>query len=126
MIAAETLARPTTATAMLRGFRGRCPRCGQGKLFRGVLKLVDNCSECGARLGDIRADDLPAYLTVLVVGHIVVPALLLVDSDEYSTTAELAVAIPAALAMIALLLPRFKGAAAGLLWSMAQNKAAAG
>lgn len=121
MIAAETFARPTTSTAMLRGFLGKCPRCGKGRLFRGVLKLVDRCGVCGAVLGDIRADDLPAYLTVLVVGHIVVPALLLVDSEEFSTAAELAIAVPAALALIALLLPRFKGAAAGLLWSLAQR-----
>jgi len=118
------LARPTTMTAVLRGFRERCPRCGKGAIFRSLLKLSENCSECGEYLGDIRADDLPAYITVLVVGHIVVPGLLWAERYDFSTGSELAVAVPLSLAMIAVLLPRFKGAAAGLLWSFAQAKKA--
>jgi uncharacterized protein (DUF983 family) len=126
MIAADLLVRPTTMTAMMRGFRERCPRCGKGPIFRALLKLTDHCSECGEKLGDdIRSDDLPAYLTVLVVGHIVVPAILLFRNYDFSTWTELAVAVPVSLVMIAALLPRFKGAAAGLLWSLAQQKKAA-
>ena len=124
MTAEDLLARPTLMTAMFRGFRERCPRCGKGHIFRALLKITDHCSECGEKLGDIRADDLPAYLTVLVVGHIVVPALLLFENYNFSTVAELAVAIPVSLAMIAYLLPRFKGASAGLLWVLAQQKKA--
>ena len=124
MPAPEFIAQPTIATAMLRGFRQRCPHCGKGRIFKSLLKLVDNCSECGEKLGDIRADDLPAYLTVLVVGHIVVPPLLLFGNTDVSTWVQLGISVPAALLLIAFLLPRFKGAAAGLLWAQAQTKKA--
>jgi len=124
MPASEFIVPPTTMTAMMRGFRERCPRCGKGRIFKSLLKLTENCSECGEKLGDIRADDLPAYLTVLVVGHIVVPPLLLFGNSDISTSVQLGVAVPAALLMIAYLLPRFKGAAAGLIWMQAQNKKA--
>ena len=63
-------------TAMKRGFRCRCPRCGEGKLFRAFLKTANNCSVCGLDFTPHRADDLPAYLVIVVVGHIVVPAAL--------------------------------------------------
>jgi|HubBroStandDraft_1064217.scaffolds.fasta_scaffold00314_33 uncharacterized protein (DUF983 family) len=114
--------RPSIKIAMLRGFRLRCPRCGRGPIFRAPLKVTEQCRHCGETLGYIRADDLPAYLTILVVGHIVVPPLLWVDQYDFSSWAELAVAVPVALILIAVLLPRFKGAAVGLLWSLAQEK----
>ena len=68
-------------TAMKRGFRGRCPRCGEGKLFRAFLKVDDHCSECGLDFTPHRADDLPAYLVIVIVGHIVVPTGAL-DRDQ--------------------------------------------
>ena len=58
-------------SAMKRGFRGRCPRCGEGKLFRAFLKTANNCSVCGLDFTPHRADDLPAYLVIVIVGHIV-------------------------------------------------------
>lgn len=124
-LAAAPTAAPTAAQAMWRGFRLHCPRCGQGGLFRAYLKLVDRCPVCAEPLGQIRADDLPAYLTVLVVGHIVVPILLWADQFDFPVVSELAVAVPVSILMIWLLLPRFKGAAAGLLWSLARQKQAA-
>ncbi|MGY4417117.1 ribosomal protein S27AE [Bradyrhizobium sp. LB7.1] len=68
-------------TAMKRGFRGRCPRCGEGKLFRAFLKTADNCSRCGLDFTPHRADDLPAYLVIVIVGHIV-GADYFVDRDQ--------------------------------------------
>jgi hypothetical protein len=58
---------------MKRGFRGRCPRCGEGKLFRAFLKVDNHCSVCGLDFTPHRADDLPAYLVIVIVGHLVVP-----------------------------------------------------
>ena len=63
--------------AIKRGFRGRCPRCGEGKLFRAFLKVDDHCSVCELDFTPHRADDLPAYLVIVIVGHIVVPLALL-------------------------------------------------
>jgi uncharacterized protein (DUF983 family) len=125
MAEAEISSRPSLTTTMLRGFGERCPCCGKGRVFRAFLKVTDQCGHCGERLGDFRADDLPAYLTVLVVGHIVVPGLLWTERYDFSTAAELAVAVPLSLILIAFLLPRFKGAAVGLLWTLNQKKKSA-
>jgi len=68
-------------TALKRGLRGRCPRCGQGKLFRAFLKVDDHCKVCGLDFTPHRADDLPAYLVIIIVGHIVVPTALVIETD---------------------------------------------
>src|ERR1700748_988643 len=68
-------------SAMKRGFRGRCPRCGEGKLFRAFLKVDNNCSVCGLDYTPHRADDLPAYLVIVIVGHIVVPLALSIETN---------------------------------------------
>ena len=60
---------------MKRGLLGRCPHCGEGKLFPVFIKTVDACEVCGEELHHHRADDLPAYLVVVIVGHIVLGAL---------------------------------------------------
>ena len=108
----------SAAGSMRRGFLMRCPNCGDGLLFRRYLKPVDNCSVCGTALGHIRADDFPPYLTIFLVGHLVVPLLLLGGRAEISTAWQIAIAVPATLALILLLLPRIKGAIIGLMWSL--------
>ena len=56
--------------AMKRGFAGRCPHCGEGKLFSSFVKPVNACSVCGEDLHHQRADDFPAYLNIFIVGHV--------------------------------------------------------
>jgi uncharacterized protein (DUF983 family) len=68
-------------TAMKRGFRCRCPRCGEGKLFRAFLKVDNNCSVCNLDFTPHRADDLPAYLVIVIVGHLLVPVILWIETD---------------------------------------------
>ncbi len=70
---------PPVGVALARGAMFRCPACGQGKLFNGYLRLVDECSACHAPLGRIRADDAPPYFTILVVGHVLLPGVFLVE-----------------------------------------------
>jgi uncharacterized protein (DUF983 family) len=76
-----TTARPSRSVlqAMGRGWRGRCPNCGEGRLFRAYLKVVDRCAVCGTELFHQRADDAPPYFVTLITGHIVVPAALAVE-----------------------------------------------
>lgn len=50
-------------------------------MFRSFLKVADHCSVCGEELYHHRADDFPAYLVILIVGHIVVPLLLWVQIE---------------------------------------------
>jgi uncharacterized protein (DUF983 family) len=66
--------------AMLRGFLGKCPHCGRGNLFRAYLKVADSCAECGEALHHQRADDAPAYFVILIVGHLIVPLALAVET----------------------------------------------
>ena len=65
--------------ALWRGFRCRCPKCGEGKLFRKFLKVADQCNACGEPYHYHRADDLPAYLMVLLLGHILVPLAITIE-----------------------------------------------
>ena len=105
--------------AMKRGFRGRCPRCGQGKLFRAFLKVDNNCSVCGLDFTPHRADDLPAYLVIVVVGHIVVPMALFIETNYSPPVAlQLAIYLPFTfIASLALLQP-VKGAVVGVQWAL--------
>ena len=68
------MARRDVLSSVFRGACARCPNCGRGRLFRAYLKPVETCAECHESLKHIRADDGPAWLTILVVGHIVVRA----------------------------------------------------
>jgi uncharacterized protein (DUF983 family) len=68
--------------AARRAILGRCPCCGEGKLFRAYLKQVDNCASCGEAFGHIRADDAAPWLTLIIVGHIFVPLMLIFVSSS--------------------------------------------
>jgi uncharacterized protein (DUF983 family) len=106
-------------TAIKRGFRGRCPRCGEGKLFRAFLKVADHCSVCGLDFTPHRADDLPAYLVIVIVGHIVVPTALLIETNYSPPVAlQLAIYLPVTLVASLLLLQPVKGAVVGIQWAL--------
>ena len=106
-------------TAMKRGFRCRCPRCGEGKLFSAFLKVGRNCSACGLDYTPHRADDLPAYLVIIIVGHIVVPVVLWIETN-YSPAIWLQMSIYLPLTFISslLLLQPVKGAVVGFQWAL--------
>ncbi len=69
-----------SGTALRRGFLGRCPNCGKGRLFRAFLKIADQCPVCGEDFHHHRADDAPAYFNIVIVGHIVVPLVFTVET----------------------------------------------
>ncbi|WP_284391170.1 DUF983 domain-containing protein [Algimonas ampicilliniresistens] len=56
-----------------RGLAMKCPSCGDAKLFRAFLKPVEHCPSCGVNWGDVRADDGPAWASMLVAGHLTAP-----------------------------------------------------
>jgi uncharacterized protein (DUF983 family) len=106
-------------TAVKRGFRGRCPRCGEGRLFRAFLKVDNDCSVCGLDYTPHRADDLPAYLVIVIVGHIVVPTALFIETD-YSPPVwlQLSIYLPLTLVLSLALLQPVKGAVVGMQWAL--------
>jgi uncharacterized protein (DUF983 family) len=104
--------------AMLRGFLRRCPACGKGAMFRGYLKVRDACPACGEELRHHRADDGPAYLTILIVGHLMAPLIMwafvvwrpdpIVLSTVFAT---------GCVALSLFLLPRLKGVIVAIQWA---------
>ncbi|WP_265518472.1 DUF983 domain-containing protein [Nitratireductor luteus] len=104
--------------AMKRGFAGRCPHCGRGRLFRAYLKTVENCEACDEVISHHRADDLPAYLVIVVVGHIVVGAFMGVEAmTVWPSWLHLAIWVPVTLLMSLWLIGPMKGAVVGLQWA---------
>lgn len=103
--------------AMKRGFLGKCPHCGKGRMFRAFLKVADHCPACGEELHHHRADDFPAYLVIVIVGHILVPIVLAVES-EFAPPYWLHFALwfPAVMIMTLGLLQPVKGVIVGGQW----------
>jgi uncharacterized protein (DUF983 family) len=110
---------PTTAIAMRRGWSGRCPRCNKGSLFSSYLKMRSHCPVCAQALEPYRADDAPAYFTIVIVGHIVVPLVLAFEkwAVEPPLWLHALLWLPLSVALALLLLPRIKGAVIALLWT---------
>jgi uncharacterized protein (DUF983 family) len=105
--------------AIWRGFRCKCPSCGEGKLFYNYLKVVDQCPVCGEDMHYQRADDAPPYLTIMAVGHIIVPGLFIVEKlFKPAIWVHMATWLPLTLILSLVLLPMFKGAVIGLQWAL--------
>ena len=107
------------AQAMGRGFRGKCPHCGQGRLFGMFLKVAEFRDVCGEAYHHHRADDLPAYLVILIVGHVVIAGFM--GMEKYfalSMWEHLALWVPITLLMSIGLLQPTKGAVVGLQWAL--------
>lgn len=104
--------------AMRRGFVGRCPACGEGRLFASFLKTAPQCERCGTAFHHHRADDLPAYLVIFVVGHVVVAGFMGVErAMPLALWQHLAIwGSITVFGSLALLQP-FKGAVVGLQWA---------
>ena len=104
--------------AMLRGWRRRCPACGEGHMFEGYLKVRANCPSCGEDLSHHRADDGPAYLTILIVGHLMAPLIMVAFVEFRPSPLVLASAFSAGCVALSLyLLPRLKGVIVGIQWA---------
>jgi uncharacterized protein (DUF983 family) len=110
---------PGMGRALLRGITGRCPNCGQAKLFTGWLRQVEVCPHCAAPLGSIRADDAPPYFVIFIVGHLVIGTQVLLDGiTQLSLWTEAAIFLPITLVLSLALLRPAKGATVGLMWQL--------
>lgn len=116
--AAEAVEPRNVRQAMLRGWRQKCPRCGSGPLMKAYLKVRDRCTVCDEELYHHRADDGPAYLTILIVGHVMAPILIWVYSSFEPEPMVVATTFSVGCVALSLyLLPRLKGAIVGLQWA---------
>ncbi len=104
--------------AMRKGFRRKCPNCGSGPMMKSYLKIRDTCTVCREDLSHHRADDGPAYLTILIVGHIMAPALHIVFTTWRPEPLVLFTIFAIGCVTLSLyLLPRLKGAIVGFQWA---------
>jgi uncharacterized protein (DUF983 family) len=107
---------------IVRGLFGRCPCCGKGRLFGAFLKVKDHCEVCGEELHHHRADDFPAYVVILIVGHLLVPAVLSVETHFAPPYwVHLALWLPPTLILTLGLLQPVKGAIVALQWHMGMH-----
>jgi uncharacterized protein (DUF983 family) len=114
--------RPSWRAAIARGLRGRCPACAQGRLFPRFLKVADACEICGTALHHHRADDLPPYLVILIVGHIVGSAILITETRfDVPLWVQLAVWPALGLVLSVALLQPVKGAVVGLQYALGMH-----
>lgn len=104
---------------LTRGFRHRCPNCGEGKLFTSYLKVRPECEVCAHENGRYRADDAPPYFTILIVGHLVIAPLLFFPWVwEANPLLVVGTVLPTLAALTLALLPAVKGAVVGLHWAV--------
>ncbi len=108
--------------AMRRGFMGRCPACGQGRLFGRFLKVAESCGSCGTELHHHRADDLPPYLVIFIVGHLIGYGILVTETRlEMPMWLHLAIWPALTLLLCLVLLQPIKGAVVGLQYALGMH-----
>lgn len=114
---------PPMLTAIGRGILGRCPACGQTRCFSGYLRVVPVCVACTAPLGSLRADDLPPYLTIFIVGHIIIGLMVWVEHSYHPDVwVQAALWLPISLVLTLALLRPVKGGVLGLMLKLGLAK----
>lgn len=105
--------------SLWRGMRRRCPRCGQPGLMIRYLQPTPACADCGESFSGIRTDDFAPWLSILVIGHLLIPAVISVERLwELPLWLHLLVFGLIGAEMVLSVLPRAKGAALGLMWAL--------
>ena len=109
--------KPDTWTTIKRGLRLRCPNCGEGRLLAGYLKPADRCHICNEDFTSLRADDGPAWATIILVGHLVSPSFLLFATpDDTLRLIGFIVVVSIMLGLTFFFLPRMKGLFMSVIW----------
>ena len=107
----------SAAQAALRGARNRCPRCGRDVLFFKFLKPVTRCGSCDQDWTHQQADDFPAYLSILLTGHILAPLIIaLVNHTSLPVWGLMVLIVSLALALMLTMLQPAKGAIIAIQW----------
>ncbi len=105
--------------AIRAGLKGKCPACKSGTLFSHQLTTRDNCENCGEELHHHRADDLPAYLNVFIVGHIIVGLMVIVMRWDLLSVWPLTIlAVLTAIFFSLTLMRPLKGAVMSTQWAL--------
>ena len=62
------------------GLACKCPRCGRGPLYSGFLAVAERCSVCGLDLQKADSGDGPAVFIIFILGIVVVPLALWLET----------------------------------------------
>lgn len=109
------------ANPLLSGLAGRCPNCGEGRLFAGFLSVAPSCEACGFDLAKADSGDGPAVFVILIGGFVgAFGALITEIAFRPPVWLTLLIWLPATLAVCLLLLRPFKGV---MLAAQFMNKA---
>ena len=101
----------------------KCPNCGEGSLFEKYIKAFDHCTKCHESFKNLRADDGPAWLTIIIVGHIIVPLFLYLERNfqlSYFESGVILVVVSSFLVL--LILPFSKSVFMTALWHLYHKK----
>lgn len=96
-----------------RGFKKKCPACNKSSIYNNsYLKIVSKCKNCNFDFSIYKTDDAPAYITIFIIGHIVVPIILLLErmSSPPSLWFQMFFWPIASVILVIWLLPKIKGA----------------
>lgn len=105
--------------SIARGLAQRCPCCGKGRIYGRYLKVEPCCAACGHELARYPADDGPAYLTILLIGHLIIgPALFFPIVWETSPLYSLPIILSSLTVITLLALPRIKGGWVGMMYAL--------
>ena len=114
----KTLDQRDTGQAIWRGTLCKCPHCGEGKMYRAYLKVVEHCANCGEQLNLHRADDFPPYVAIMIVGHLLVAIMLHMEMAWHiNPLTYLYTMVPLAIILPLAILPSIKGAIVGYQWA---------
>lgn len=114
----QVLAERKVGQAMWRGLLCKCPHCGKGRLFKGYLKVADECNVCGEEFSHHRADDLPPYIAIFIVGHVLIGIMLHMEMVMHvNPLTYVYTMIPLAIILPLIMLPSIKGATVALQWA---------
>ncbi len=109
----------STKETLKRGFFNHCPQCGEGKLLRGYITPHEKCSNCNLDFEPLRADDGPAWVTILIAGHLSMPFVFwILEQNLDNLVLEIGLPILFITALSALILPRAKGMFMNIIWMM--------
>ena len=105
--------------SIARGMASRCPACGNGRLFRAWLKPVDQCAACGEDMHHQRSDDLPPYISIMVLGHVAVGGFMMTDTILLVPMwVHFAIWVPLTILVALLTIQPIKGGVIGLQWAL--------
>ena len=108
---------PSFTTVLKRGLRMKCPRCGQSTLFYHYMTAHINCNICKLDFGSLRADDGPAWLTIIIAGHLGIPFVFwLLERDLSNPIWDTILPIAFVIALSLIILPRAKGLFIAMIW----------